>query len=140
MLEQQMFLDSVFIKFGDGWIKLLGESDKFGEKKTRKLLRYHQQICNMFREKASLNQLLKLILMIHQLILYIHIFFKFLGICIEHYQAHILQHIQDVYENFLLFFHEKIFGTRAHPILILTRIISILKAGIKTFHCHVCKL
>ena len=33
-----MFLDSVFIKFGDGWIKLLGESDKFGEKKNKKTL------------------------------------------------------------------------------------------------------
>ena len=32
-----MFLDSVFIKFGDGWIKLLGESDKFGGKNTKTL-------------------------------------------------------------------------------------------------------
>ena len=42
--------------------------------------------------------------------------------------------------KFLALFSWENFGTKAHPILILTRIICVLKARIKTVHCHVCKL
>ena len=48
----------------------------------------------MFQEKANLNQLLKLVLLMYQLIFDTgNIFFQFLDIHIEHYQDHILQHM-----------------------------------------------
>ena len=53
----------------------------------------------MFREKANLNTSLKVISHLTQyLLFYTHnIFFQFLDIRIEHYLAHILLRIQDIY-------------------------------------------